>query len=288
MGDLIRATLNTIENRFAGIDGHDVGTGFHDLDELLGGLQPGSLTVLAGRPAVGKTTMALAVATNAARDSTVLFATNESSAQHMAARVIAAEAAVNGTRMRDGRLRERDWRAIGRAVDITGDLELHVADNIVTLDGLRAAALELIEQHGQLRLIVLDRLDPLLINTRRKALAATARLAHDLSVPLFAITAARSTKPDRSDRAPGDVAGNDVVIEAADAMMLLDPSISPDRALSTMDVRVVTNRFGPTGTIRLAMQTSVPLVRNAARPSDEAATLEDADPAEIDNPIARH
>lgn len=48
------------------------------------------------------------------------------------------------------------------------------------------------------------------------------------------------------------------------------------------------NRFGPTGTIRLAMQTSVPLVRNAARPSDEAAPREDADPAAIDHPIGRH
>lgn len=227
IGDLIRATLNTIENRFAGIDRHDVGTGFHDLDELLGGLQPGSLTVLAGRPAVGKTTVALAVATNAARDSTVLFATNESSAQHVAARVIAAEAAVNGTRMRDGRLRERDWRAIGRAVDLSGDLELHVADNIVTLDGLRAAALELVEQHGQLRLIVLDRFDPLLIGNRRESLAATTRLAHDLSVPLFATTAARSTQRDRSDRAPGDVAGNDVVIEAADAGCCLIRQAAP-------------------------------------------------------------
>ncbi len=135
---------------------------------------------------------------------------------------------------------------------------------------------------------MLDRLDPLPIGNRRESLAATARLAHDLSVPLFATTAARSTQRDRSDRAPGDVGGNDLVIEAADAMMMLDPSISSDRAHSTMDVRLVKNRFGPTGTIRLAMQISVPLVRNAARPGDEAAPLEDADPAEIDHPIGRH
>ena len=80
----------------------------------------------------------------------------------------------------------------------------------------------------------------------------------------------------------------DLDIEAADAMMMLDPSISSDRALSTTDVRVVKNRFGPTGTMKLAMQTSVPLIRNAARPGDEAAPLEDADPAAIDHPISRH
>ena len=54
-------------------------------------------------------------------------------------------------------------------------------------------------------------------------------------------------------------------------MMLLDRSSSIGRDLSAMDIHLVKNRFGPTGIVRLAMHTSVPLVRNAARPPDETA-----------------
>jgi replicative DNA helicase len=123
IGDLVDEALTTIENRFAGGHPHGVQTGFQDLDELLGELQPGSLTVLAGPPAVGKTSTALAVAISNSRESTaVLFATNELSAQVIAARLLASEAAVDGVRVRDGRLRERDWQEIGRAVDAVDEM----------------------------------------------------------------------------------------------------------------------------------------------------------------------
>ncbi len=277
IGDLVDAALTTIEHRFAGAHPPGVRTGFYDLDELLGGLQPGSLTVLAGPPAVGKSAVALAVATHVSRASAaVLFATNELSAQVIAARLLASEAAVDGMRVRDGRLRERDWRAIGRAVGVVEEMALYVADSVVSLDALRASALELASQR-LLRLIVLDRLDPLLADNRREAqLAAIAALAHDLSVPLLATASARPMDRDGAEGPTGHVAAEDVVIDAADAMILLDRSSSIGRDVTAMNVHLIKNRSGPTGTVRLAMHTSVPLVRNAARPPHETAPGDDA------------
>ena len=220
--------------------------------------------------------MALAIATYVSRESTaVLFATNELSAQVIAARLVASEAAVDGVRVRDGRLRERDCQAICRAVGGVDEMVLSVADSVVTVDALRAAALELASQRP-LRLIVLDRLNPLLTANRRDVqLAAIVGLAHDLSVPLLATASARPISRGRSEGPTGDLAAENVVIDIADATMLLDRSSSIGRDFSTMDVHLVRNRFGPTGVVRLAMHTSVPLVGNAARPSDEAAPVED-------------
>ena len=279
ISDLMDEALTTIENRFASAQPYGVRTGFYDLDELLGGMQPGSLIVLAGPPAVGKTSMALAVAAYVSRASAaVLFATNELSAQRIAARLLASEAAVDGTRVRDGRLREHDWRAIGRAVGVINKMALYVADSVVTFDALRESALELASQH-LLRLIVLDRVDPLLADIRRDAqLAAIVSLAHDLSVPLLATASARQTDRGRAEGPTGSLAAGDLVIDVADAMMLLDRSSSIIGDFCAMDIHVVKNRFGPTGIVRLAMDTSVPLVRNAARPPDETAPVEDANP----------
>ena len=150
------------------------------------------------------------------------------------------------------------------------------------MDALRASALELASQR-QLQLIVLDRLDPLLADKRRDVqLAAIVSLAHDLSVPLLTTASARPMDRGRSEGPTGNLAGEDPVVDVADAMMLLDRSSSNGRDFSTMDVHVVKNRFGPTGIVRLTMHTSVPLIRNAARPPDETAPLEDAHPGSID------
>jgi hypothetical protein len=154
-------------------------------------------------------------------------------------------------------------------------MALSVAHCVVTVDALRPAALELASQRP-LRLIVLDRLDPLLTANRRDVrLGAIVGLAHDLSVPLLATVSARPINRGRSVGPTGDLAAENLVIDTADAAMLLDRSSSIGRDFSTMDVHLVRNRFGPTGAVRLAMHTSVPLVRNAARPSDESAPVED-------------
>ena len=155
-------------------------------------------------------------------------------------------------------------------------MALYVVDGVVTLDALHAAALELAAQR-QPQLIVLDRLDPLLADIRRDVqLAAIVALAHDLSVPLLATASARPTDRGCSEGPTGALAAEDPVIGLADAVMLLDRSNSNGCDFTKVHVDVVKNRFGPTGIVRLAMHTSVPLIRNAARPTDETAPGEDA------------
>jgi hypothetical protein len=104
---------------------------------------------------------------------------------------------------------------------------------------------------------------------------STRWLAHDLSVPLLATASARPIDRGLCDGPIGVLTAENLVIEIADATMLLDRPSSIGRDFSSIDVHLVRNRFGPTGVVRLAMHSSVPLVRNAARPPDEAAPVED-------------
>src|SRR5487761_2168094 len=128
---LLDQTLDRLEQLIdRGEEITGVPTGYTDLDRLLAGLQPSNLVVVGARPSMGKTAFALGLATHAAlKGEPVLFFSLEMSHLEIAQRVLSAEARVDATRMRSGRLQESDYVKISHAIGRLSEAPLHVDDN---------------------------------------------------------------------------------------------------------------------------------------------------------------
>src|SRR5947208_13340482 len=130
--ELLTAQLDRLESlyeRGEAITG--VPTGFVDLDEQLAGLQPSNLVIVGARPAAGKTSFALNIVAHAAMDAhvPVLFFSLEMSHLEITQRLLCAEARVDATRMRNGKLLESDWPKISHAIGRLGEAPIYIDDN---------------------------------------------------------------------------------------------------------------------------------------------------------------
>src|SRR5436190_1618283 len=119
IGDLLDMTLDRLEELYArgeAITG--VPTGYYELDDLLAGLQPSALVIVGARPSMGKTAFALGIAQNAGLKTQrpVLLFSLEMSQLEVTQRILCAEAKVDATRVRNGKLSEADWSKIHHAV----------------------------------------------------------------------------------------------------------------------------------------------------------------------------
>src|SRR5262249_38852091 len=147
-----------------------VGTGFHDLDDKLGGLHPSDLVILAGRPSMGKTALATNVAFNAAKaykpprsaaarpeDGAVVgFLSLEMSAEQLAARLLAEESGVSSDRIRRGNVSQQNFDRFVQASQHLATLRLFIDDTpALSISGLRSRARRLLRQQG-LGLVVVD------------------------------------------------------------------------------------------------------------------------------------
>ena len=140
MEELLKLGFHQLEELFERKE-HVTGvpTGFKDLDKLLAGLHAGDLAILAARPSVGKTALALNIAVNAAKKGTsVALFSLEMSAEQLVQRVLCSEARINLQDVRTGYIKEQDWGSIHQAMGRLAELDFWVDDTPVDLD-LRGA-----------------------------------------------------------------------------------------------------------------------------------------------------
>ena len=153
-------------------------TGYTDLDTQLAGLQPGALIVVGARPAMGKTAFSLGIAAHAAvrEQRPVLFFSLEMGHLELTQRLIAAEARIDATKLRTGRLTDADWTKITKAMGRLGEGQLWIDDNpALTVIEIRSKARRLQDRlDTKLGLIVVDYLQ-LMSGSRLGARAARSR-----------------------------------------------------------------------------------------------------------------
>lgn len=245
-----------------------VPTGFRDLDEHLGGLQAANLVIVGARPSMGKTSFALGVAAHAAvvAKTSVLLFSLEMSQLEITNRLLCAEAGVEATRMRNGRLQERDWPRISHAVSRLGSAPLFIDDdpNLTVMD-IRAKARRLSASDAGLGLVIVDYLQ--LMTGRTKAenrqveVSEISRglkiLARELQVPVLALSQLSRTLEARADKRPvlADLRESGSLEQDADVVMFLyrDEMYNPDSAdRGSAEVIVAKHRSGPTGKVNLA------------------------------------
>ncbi len=267
--DLLHANLDHLEMLYERGDAiTGIPTGYADLDVLLSGLQPNALIVVGARPSMGKTAFALGLTRNAAVEARrpVLFFSLEMGRLELTQRLIAAEARVDSTKLRNGLLGAEDWPRITKAVGTLGEAELWIDDNpAVTVVDIRAKARRLKSRIGDLGLVVVDYLQLMTGNrsseSRQVEVAEISRglkiLARELECPVVALSPLSRNLKSRTDKRPqlSDLREPGSIEQDANVVMFLyrDEVYNPDSPdCGTAEVAVAKHRNGPTDTIRLA------------------------------------
>src|SRR5580698_1807842 len=189
-----------------------VSTGFKQLDEMTSGLQPGDLIIVAGRPSMGKTTLAVNIAENAAlgsNKSAAIFSM-EMSAESLTLRMISSLGRINQSNLRSGRLREEDWPRIDSAMTQLSSAKIFVDETpALTPTEIRARARRLKRERG-LDLIVVDYLQLMQVagtkENRATEISEISRslkaLAKELKVPVIALSQLNRGVEQRVEKKP--------------------------------------------------------------------------------------
>ena len=213
LSSLLEPTMDEIEHA-AGTSGEMLGvpTGFTDLDELTNGLHPGQMVIIAARPAVGKSTLALDIARAAAIKSdlaTVVFSL-EMSRTEITMRLLSAESEIPLQHMRKGTMRDQDWSRIAETQGRIHGAPLFIDDSPnMSLMEIRAKCRRLKQRHN-LKLVIVDYLQLMSsgkrVESRQQEVAEFSRalklLAKELEVPVIALSQLNRGPEQRTDKKP--------------------------------------------------------------------------------------
>jgi len=283
--DVLQEIFRYIEERYRNkgkISG--IGSGFTDLDRLLCGFQPGDLIIVAGRPAMGKTSLGLTIAHQVALHHQVpvaVFSLEMSRAQ-LVQRVLCAEAMVDQQKVRSGHLNEGDWARLAEAADRLARAPLYIDDAaVLSPRQLRAKARRLQADKG-LGLIVVDYLQLMQgtrrVENRQQEIADISRslksIAKDLNVPVLALAQLSRSVESRQDKRPimSDLRESGSIEQDADVVMFIyrDEYYQPEtEKRGIAEIIVAKQRNGPTGLVELAFLKEYTRFMNLAREAPE-------------------
>jgi replicative DNA helicase len=258
--DLVDA-LSKRKERITGIP-----TGFYDFDDLTAGLQPSDLIVIAGRPSMGKTSLALGMAQHAAvqhKKVVGIFSLEMSKAQ-LVLRMLSSEAHVDSHSLRTGRLQKEDWWRLAEAAGRLEQAPIFIDDSgAVTVQQMRGKARRLKREHG-LDLLIVDYLQLMQgrsdVESRQQEISDISRslkaLAKELNVPVIALSQLSRKVEDRKPPIPmlADLRESGAIEQDADLVVFIyredqyDPN-SEKKGIAEILVRK--HRNGPTRDIQL-------------------------------------
>ena len=239
-----------------------ISTGYTEFDKLTAGLQPGDLIVIAGRPSMGKTALALNIAENAAIGAKIPTAiySMEMPAQQLAFRMISSLGRVDQTHLRTGKFPDEDWSRINTAVQLMSDAPLFIDDSAaLSPTEIRARARRLQRESG-LGLIVVDYLQLMAVpgstENRATEISEISRslkaLAKELSVPVIALSQLNRSVEQRTDKRPvmSDLRESGAIEQDADMIVFIyrDEVYNQDTPRKGIaDIVIAKQRNGPIG-----------------------------------------
>ncbi len=246
-----------------------VPTGFSELDELTNGLHPGQMVIVAARPALGKSTLALDFARAAAikHDMPTIFFSLEMGRSEIAMRLLSAEATVPLQHMRKGTVDNRDWTTIAATRGRINDAPLYIDDSPnMTLVEIRAKCRRLKQRVG-LKMVVIDYLQLMTsgkrVESRQQEVSEFSRalklLAKELQVPVIALSQLNRGPEQRADKLPAlsDLRESGSIEQDADMVILLHRESAYEKdnpRAGEADLIVAKHRNGPTKTVTVAFQ----------------------------------
>ncbi|NNF41373.1 MAG: replicative DNA helicase [Woeseiaceae bacterium] len=239
-----------------------ISTGYNEFDKMTAGLQPGDLVIIAGRPSMGKTTLAVNIAENAAIGSKVPTAiySMEMPAQQLAFRMISSLGRVDQTHLRTGNFPDEDWSRINTAVQLMSDAPIYIDDTpSMSPTEIRARARRLHREHG-LGLIVIDYLQLMQVEgskeNRATEISEISRslkaLAKELEVPVIALSQLNRSVEQRQDKRPvmSDLRESGAIEQDADLIVFIYREEvynqdTPRKGIA--DIAIAKQRNGPIG-----------------------------------------
>jgi replicative DNA helicase len=261
-----------------------VNTGFCDLDRLTAGMHPSQLIILAARPAMGKTALAMNIAAKAADNSgkNVGFFSLEMDRDEINRRLISQIGRVDATRMKTGKLGEQDWKRVTDAMNRLSVLPIYVDDtaSITTME-MRAKARRLKRKKG-LDLIIVDYMQLMRSpneENRNMEITEISRqmklLAKELHVPVLCLSQLSRKVELKRDKRPGlsDLRESGAIEQDADLVMMLyrESYYNKNSDDPTTELIIAKHRNGATGTIKLHWTSEFTRFDNMENYEEEAA-----------------
>ncbi len=246
-----------------------VPTGFYDFDRMTSGLQPGDLIVLAARPSMGKTALAINIAEHVALHEGLPVAvfSMEMGASQLAIRIVGSIGRIDQSRLRTGKLSADEWPRLTESIEKLRNVSLHIDETPgLTPSELRANARRLARQCGKLGLIVVDYLQLMSGSSsdgdnRATEIGEISRglkmLAKELQCPVIALSQLNRSVETRTDKRPmmSDLRESGAIEQDADVIMFIyrDDYYNKDsKEPGVAEVIIGKQRNGPTGTVKLA------------------------------------
>ncbi|HUR87902.1 MAG TPA: replicative DNA helicase [Ramlibacter sp.] len=263
-----------------------VPTGFSELDKYTSGLQPGDLIVLAARPSMGKTSLAINIAEHAALHEGLPVAvfSMEMGAGQLAIRIVGSIGRIDQTHLRTGRLTDEEWPRLTEAIEKLRTVSLHIDETPgLTTSELRANARRLARQCGKLGLIVVDYIQLMSVSAgmsdenRATAIGEISRglkmLAKELQCPVIALSQLSRGVESRTDKRPmmSDLRESGAIEQDADVIMFIyrDDYYNKDsKEPGVSEIIISKQRNGPTGTVKLMFVKPLTKFENLALPGD--------------------
>ncbi len=262
--------IDELYHREGDSDVTGIPTGFNDLDRMTSGLQAGDLIIVAGRPSMGKTSLAMNIAEHVAIDQGLPVAvfSMEMGAVQLAMRMIGSVGMLDQHRMRTGKLKDDDWPRLTHAVEKAEEAQIYI-DETPAMNSMevRARARRLARQCGQLGLIVIDYLQLMSANSsgenRATEISEISRslksLAKELNCPVVALSQLNRSLEQRPNKRPvmSDLRESGAIEQDADVIIFIyrDEVYNPDSAdKGVAEIIIGKQRNGPIGTVRLTFQ----------------------------------
>ncbi|MCY1512375.1 Replicative DNA helicase [compost metagenome] len=246
-----------------------VRTGFNDFDKMTSGLQPGDMIVLAARPSMGKTSLAINIAEHVALEEGLPVAvfSMEMGAAQLAVRIVGSIGRIDQGHLRTGKLSDEEWPRLTEAIEKLRNVSLHIDETPgLSSSELRANARRLARQYGRLGLIVVDYLQLMSTSSSGDENRATAvgeisrglkMLAKELKCPVIALSQLSRGVEARTDKRPmmSDLRESGAIEQDADIIMFIyrdDYYNKESKEPGVAEVIISKHRNGPTGTVKLA------------------------------------
>ncbi|MGD0167297.1 MAG: replicative DNA helicase [Gaiellaceae bacterium] len=252
----------------AGIEITGVASGFRDIDRITSGFQPGNLVIVAARPSMGKSALALCMAANMGvrLDIPVALFTLEMSKAEVTQRLMCSEAKVESQKLRSGKLAPDDWPRLTAACDKLARAPIYVDDTgSITMMEIRSKARRLKAREPRLGLIIVDYLQLMTsgssVENRVQEVSQISRslkvLARDLEVPILALSQLSRAVEQRHDKRPilSDLRESGAIEQDSDivAFIYRDEYYNDESDQQGLaEVIVAKHRNGPTDTVKLS------------------------------------
>lgn len=268
--DIIRDSFDQIDKQYheKGASG-GVPTGFSELDRMTSGFHPSDLIIIAARPAMGKTSFALNIACNVARDSKqpVAVFSLEMSKEQLVHRLLCSEAMVDSYRLRTGYLSDDDWPKLARAIGRLSEMPIYIDDtSAISVLEMRAKARRLKAEQG-LGMIVIDFLQLARGNQRTdnrvqeisEIVRSLKSLARELNIPVVALSQLSRAVEKRDEKTPmlSDLRESGELEQTADLVLFIyreDYYNREDEPTNIARITLAKHRHGPVGELNLCFR----------------------------------